>query len=665
MHFSLRLSNTHRKKLFNEIPPLILTVVFIVLLSYFNYKLYVNNFYTVFDLGLEYRTAYLFSVTFKPVGWPIPHALVSAKPYTKMFYMVVGLSLLLHNSPFTVLVDQTIVIGLGGYAIFKISHIKTGSHLCSLAIQLAYFLYPTTYGYMTQGGNYMVYMEGLILLSYMFYLQNRKLLFLITALLAAVTDTWAVPVLFLLYMIDFLHSRKLNIKRSVVTFNKAIRLHLTNFFRFMLLVFEHDKKNYTAEPRPRANEGSDNVHRTILNLRQFIVANYALVLFFFSGLGIFIFEVHMYSLTGLISSSRLVSSAPTASKSSFLSFYPFLNSKVSFINSSLSPLLYTPLMSPFVIPVLIYFAAVTLFTNYLPYYLPLEQYPYQFVGILFISSIDFLSKIKNPVAFKKIVALVLVSSFISFALYSPFGINYITSGQLTSELQNSSLNSEINHAYQLIPIHSTVFIQNDMPQLMNRDKVYMNGYYNNQTVDYAVVNPLPLNNIASAFGGFSSYWANHFALNKSYGIYESVQGVIVYKLHFNATPVYYVPAHYFSLVFASFHKNQTLPYDQYAGVSFSLSPGKFNVSFEMKANSSSDLPPNILVRVMYSNHTVISLSAISRTSFAFEDNTYFANITLNNTRFATFNFELFGRGGQISQGTFILESIALNQIYYE
>jgi uncharacterized membrane protein len=650
--------------LLNEAPPLILTLVFIVLLSYFNYKLYVNNYYTVFDLGLSYRTAYLFSTTFAPVSWPIPHALVSAKPYTKMFYMVVGLSLLLHNSPFTVLIDQTVVIGLGSYAIFKISCIKTGNYLGSLAIQLAYFLYPSTYGYMTQGGNYMVYMEGLILLSYMFYLQNRKLPFLITAILAATTNTWAVPILFLLYMIDLLHSKKLSIRRLVVTFNKGIQLYLTNFFRFVLLVFERDKRNTTVKPRPRANELSDIVHWTNINLRQFIVANYALVLFFFSGVGIFMFEVHMYSLTGLVSSSRIVSSSPTTSKSSLLSFYPFLNSKVSFINNSLSPLLYTSLMSPFVIPVLIYFAAITLFTNYFPYYYPLEQYPYQFVGLLFISTIDFLSKIKNPMVFRKIVALILISSFISFSLYSPFGINYVTSGQLSSELQNSSLNTEINHAYNLIPIHSTVFIQNDMPQLMNRDKVYMNGYYDNQTVDYAVINPLPLNNIARAFGGFSSFWANHFALNKSYGVYESVQGVIVYKLHFNATPVYYVPAHYSSLIIASFQKNQTLPYDQYGGEYFSLSPGKFNVSFVMKANSSSNLPSNVLVRVMYSNNTVISYSTISRASFAFAGGNYFANITFNNTEFATFNFTLFSTGGEISQGTFILESIALNQIYY-
>ena len=202
-------------KLLKKSIPVSFTIAFILALSYFNYKLYTNNYYTIFDLGLGYRVAYLFSTTFQPVGWPIPHALVSAKPYTKLFYMVIGLSLLAYNSPFTVLVDQTIVIGFGAYALFNISYLKTKSYFASIGMQIAYFLYPSTYGYMTQGGDYMVYLEGLMLISYLFYLKDRKLMFLLFASLAAITNTWAVPILFLLYLIELIHSKNIRLKSLI------------------------------------------------------------------------------------------------------------------------------------------------------------------------------------------------------------------------------------------------------------------------------------------------------------------------------------------------------------------------------------------------------------------------------------------------------------------
>lgn len=655
----------NHQRIWTKLFPLILSTLFIILLSYFNYKLYSNNFYTIFDLGLGYRLAYLFSTTLQPVGWPIPNALVSAMPFTKMFYVVIGFSLFAYNSPFTVLVDQTIVIGFGAYALFNISYLKTKGYFASIGMQVAYFLYPSTYGYMAQGGNYMVYLEGLMLISYMFYLKDRKLLFLLFASLAAITNAWAVPMLFLLYLIELIHSKNIRLKSLISIIANDVHHELSKMLQLIsYIVFSSNESAKDRSLSMRNGTRLEISKKHTLNLKQFFATNYGVIGFFFVGLAIFLFEAHTYTLMGLISSSRVLDTSSGTSRSTLFSLYPFFDSKVSFISGLLQPLLYTPLLSIYVIPAAIYFVIIAFFTNYFPYYFPLEQYPYQVAGIIFISSVDFLGKIRNSSVLNKIVVLILVSSFVSFALYSPFSIDQVMSGHLSSELQNSTLNSEIDHAYSLIPLHSTAFIQNDMPQLMGLDKVYMAGYYDNQTVDFAVMNPIPLNNIAKAFGGFSAYWANKFAHNTSYGIYESVQGVIIYKLDYNLKPVYYVPAHYYLSIESSFQKNQSLPYSQFSGNFLSISPGVFNVSFELSANSLSELPPVLLIRVMYPNNTIISSTSVPRNNFILLNGRSCVNVTIVNSGFYTLNFGLFSSDDEISQGTFVLDSLTVNQIHY-
>ena len=180
----------------------------------------------------------------------------------------------------------------------------------------------------------------------------------------------------------------------------------------------------------------------------------------------------------------------------------------------------------------------------------------------------------------------------------------MTSGRLGTQLGDSAVIANINHAYSLIPVHSSVFIQNDMPQLMNRDKVYIDGYYANQTVDYAVMNPLALNNIMTAFGGFSLYWANHFAGNNSYGVYESMQGLIVYKLGYTGSPVYYVPYAASQPIGQSYSFGQRLTTEQLSSSGMLLSPGNFSVSYTL-SNVSNQSTINRIV------HSLVCIVAVN------------------------------------------------------
>ena len=126
-------------------------------------------------------------------------------------------------------------------------------------------------------------------------------------------------------------------------------------------------------------------------------------------------------------------------------------------------------------------------------------------------------------------------------MYSPFSISDFHNGYVNRHIKVSEFDKELSYGLSLIPPNSSVFIQNDLPQLMNRENVYMPGYYKNQTVDYAVIIPFGFSPISDAFGGYSAYWAHSFQDNSSYGVYENISGAIIYKWHYKGNPVYYVP----------------------------------------------------------------------------------------------------------------------------
>ena len=642
-----------KRVLIQKVLPWMLTFVFIALLSFYSYKLFVNNYFTLFDLGLSYRLSYLFSRTLTPVYWPGPFVLASAKPYTKTFYFVTGLTLLLYNSPFTILVDQIIVIGVGSLALHRISMKKTSNFRLSIGLQLIYFLYPSTYGFITQGGNYMVFLEGLLLLNYMFYLEHRPLFFVITGILCVLTNSWAPIILLSLYFVEWMNLVHIGTKlRSAVS-------HVSNFLKWLGKRRSDRRAVRTVveigQLRRKAIERLSNLSRTLTLSRNVPYLIVALV-----SIAVFVGEAHAYSLSGLVVASRASISSGTSTAASFS-----YSSKLSFIYNQFSPLLFTPLMSIFVLPVIAYFIILTAFTNYPPYYSSVTQYAFLYAGFLFISMTAFFGQLKSTRMSNRILALIAVSSVLSFLIASPFNIGSITSGQLGAELSNSETISEINHAYSLIPVHSSVFIQNDMPQLMNRDVVYTAGYYNNQTVDYAVLNPIPLNSVVRTFGGFSLYWANHFAKNSSYGVYESVDGAMVYALDYHSSPVFYVPSDYLEQTGSTFTLGQFLPYSEYVGTSpVLLSPGSYNVTFALSANNSSLIPQSFEFRAYNSAGQIVSSSMIFKSSFSYASGLYYVSFYLREIEYTFIQLTLFSTELLHSQGTFMINYVKVSQISY-
>ena len=575
MNIDLLLKNKISKKI---LLPLIMPASFLIALGIFSYVLYRDKYFTMYDLGVAYRSSYLFFDQHSLINYPY-HFFVSGVLNQKFFYIPLSLTLFIYNSPITILLDQTFTIAIGGYALFHISrHFGLNVRL-SILNQMIYFLYPATYGYLTHGGNFQVYFLGLFLCAYLFYLKNNKLMFGIFSILAAIT-------------------------------NVLSPIYLLTFFAWMFtikLLKKDISGRRTADKR--SNLLRQETYFVIITLVIWVVLIF-----------IEIFQNGAYLLSDNLQGRYVPVTSSANSGNGILGLFDTaFNSlglnyrmKFSFFVDMLFPLLFTSLLSfsfPFII---LYFISIS-YLNYPGFFSILQQYPYAVMPFIFIGWISFQSKImrsvkldnSKPVAHKNlkkiadvlkqrkkaiaytITFLVLLSSITSFLIFSPFSIQNIAAGNLKQEVEYTPLEMELNHMYSLVPSNSTVFMQNDVPQLSGVAKIYMPDFktYHNQTVDFAVFNPLKYNLITTPFNGFSEKWAYRFSTNSSYGVYASVYGAVLYKLGYIGQPIYYIPINTTIVhrITMNLEPNVTIPSDALSQI---FSPKtNFNYSFLVKTTT--------------------------------------------------------------------------------
>ena len=492
---------------------IIIPIVFIIFLSWYNYLMVQSYNYTLYDLGVSYRLMFLFAYHHTIIYYG-RDVIFDPLPFSKFIFIPFSLFLFLYNNIFTPLLLQIIIIASGGYAVFRISQIKTKSLFISIIIELSYFIYPATYGFMAHGGNFQVFIEGFILIGYMFYIEGKKTQSFLAFALASITNMWAPLIVIAFLCIDFLTKYGIFHVKNIVGITKNLHITMINLL----------KKN-----------------------KNFI---FYIVIFIFNVV-IFIQTIYFAGgLSELVSASRISStSIGVTSSTTTLSIYQNILSnygsiKLPFFVRELSPVIFIPLLTPYGILILLYFL-VSWTSSASSYYSVLQQYPYLFASFIFIGTAHFFGNIskdkKNGSVVKKIAVLLLISSIISFALYSPFSINNFENGTVQKEIHVTTFEKDLSEGLSLIPSNASVFIQNDLPQLMNREQVYMPGYYNNQTVGFAVIIPFGFSTISDQYGGYSEYWAEHFQHNNSYGIFEDISGAIIYKLNYSGAPIYCVP----------------------------------------------------------------------------------------------------------------------------
>ena len=491
----------------DNISGVVIPVAFAVVLAWYNYQMVQSYNYTIFDLGISYRPMALLIFNHFFIFRPPLNILYPNYPLKKMAIIPLSIGLLAYNSIFTVLLEQILVISAGGYALYRITRIKTGSILASVILELSYFLYPATYGFMTHGGNIQIFFPGFLLIGYLFFIEKKTVPSILAFAMASITNQWGPFIVLGFIVIDWIANtevRKINLAglrfsglRS--SFLKAFRERKRAFFYVFMFGFE------------------------IL-------------------LGSFIF-LYLGGSSGVLGNSHLSGVSPTSYIGNLLSNLGTW--KIPFLYQIFSPVLLLSLLTPYSVLVIAYYI-ISLFPNYPGFYSLTQQYPSIFYAFVFIGTAHFF---RNKFSTgdvrklaKRILVLVLISSIFSFAIYSPFSVSSFQNGTVQEMANVSQFDQELTAGLSLIPNNASVFIQNDLPQLMNRAMVYEPGFYDNQTVDYAVIIPFGFSPISDAFGGYSPYWANMFAHNSSYGIYEYIQGAIVYKLHYSGHPVIYIPS---------------------------------------------------------------------------------------------------------------------------
>ena len=625
---------------------IIVPLIFLIVMSWYNSLMVQSYNYTIFDLGLSYRLMYLFAYkhTIILYGTDI---IYSPDPFGKFIFIPLSLALFLYNNILTSLLIQIIIIASGGYAVFRIAYLKTESLLISIMIELAYFLYPQTYGFMAHGGNYQVLIEGFILIGYMFYIQNKKIFAFSAFAMASLTNIWAPLIVFAFILLDLITQYKLFYLRNLK--NIIININIKQIFSLKLN-------------------------------RKFVPF---LILFIFDA-SIFLQTLHFAGgINSLISASRISTGTAISSLNGQNSIFNhiFLQSselKLTFFSRIMSPVLFIPLLTPYFILVFLYFLVSWQSSNPV-YFNILQQFPYLFASFVFIGIVHFFGKItrnsENLKTAKKLAVLVLVSSLISFSLYSPFSISNFQNGTVQQNMHISNFDKSLTYGLSLIPMNASVFIQNELPQLMNRAEVYMPGYYNNETVDYAVIIPFGFSPTSDAYGGYSSYWASQFQSNSSYGIYEEINGAIIYKLDYSNPPIYYVPVNLVilpgenglngngsivnnTLIISNF--KDVYGNTMWGGGYSSLSPGEYNFTFQVMTENTSY--KNVYYQDVRASDVAINFTSVEINGSDFRYAGQWQNFTINLTLKQYYTGIEFPAFFENWNGTIEFRGVKINQV---
>ena len=402
---------------------IVVPLIFLIVMSWYNYLLLQSYNYTIFDLGLSYRLMYLFSYHHTIIFYG-NDIIFSPDPFAKFIFVPLSISLYLYNSLLTPLILQTLIIALGGYAVFRIAQLRTRSLLISLTIEIAYFLYPVTYGYTYHGGNYSVLIEGFILIGYMFYIQEKKAFAFLAFAMASLTNMWAPLIVLAFLFVD------------LITQNR--------------LYYFHNFKTYYS----KIKQSKINI-KSILFYVGIVVFNgiiFAQTLKFGGG-------IHSLLSSSYVSSSMTAQS--TILHSNIFQNFPsnFGSNKLPFLSEVLSPVLFLPVLTPYFVLIMLYML-IAWNTNYIGTYYVLQQYPYLFASFVFIGTIHFFKELTdNPHAIgyaKKLGILILVASIVSFSLYSPFSISNFQNSTVQNETHISNFDTHLTYGLSLIPVNSSV-----------------------------------------------------------------------------------------------------------------------------------------------------------------------------------------------------------------
>lgn len=559
-----------------DIISMIVTVVFSILFSWFFLTLYNGyNFYVV-DLGYNYHALYIFFETHVLAGWPGQS--VNPTSNGNLIYILLSPLVLIHNSPSAFVVFEAVWISVGAYFLFKIAREETDSLLWAFTLQLIYILFPSNYGIITNGPEFEILLPTFVLISCYFFRRGNYLTSVVIGLLGALTSFVAPVIMGLFFVIE-------DFRKEGYTFRLFTRIAR--------------KKNRTLDKIQLTYRNS----LLVFLVGLLIIVVLVIITFPISSFFSFYLNRARTVQVGTASGSLIGSVIRSVTANGIL--------KLDYLYGILSSLLFIPLLSPYSLIILPLFLVI-FYGNFSPYYDILSHYTFLFSAFLFLGVVYSIGRFKwQKNNLRKLVMVMIVAMFLSFLLYSPFNITNIQNGTLHSELNVTQEDHYLSVAFSAIPQNASVFAQKAFPQLSNRLEFYMPGTYNNQSVDYAVISSLPVATVPLPdYVGFSSFWAQHFLNNSSYGVFESISSVTIFKLNYHSRPLLFMPLLMNYSINANLAPGTSYQLRVFSGNYDYLPPGEYQMTYELRINGSKSLltTAEIYESTSLSNGTVIPIS---------------------------------------------------------
>lgn len=523
---------------YNKIRLIIIISAFLVnsvLYSYLSVMKYFSFHATVFDLGVSSEALYnvfhggLISTSINP------------RPIlmNKLIYLIIAPFYYLYPHEYILLIFQSVWLSFGIIPLYFISN-NFLSKTNSLLFSFSYLFYYPLYGAYFFDFHFMALFPTFFLISIYFLFKNRYKTSVLFIFLSAITDLLA-PVIIGLFALAYLlmHYKKLD---------KIKKEYFTAIFSISLILF--------------------------------VIAN------LYYGINV---------------TTRYTATAITP----VLSIYKDpLQTKILFIFRITFPLLFLSffglewffLVIPFYL--LFFISGNSFYGDTLLY-----QYPSLYASGIFLSALFGIKNIKNikyikklnfkRLNLKKVLTAILILNIVLAVFFTPAGsfivnqdsnnnIREIISGNNIYYNENNCINYNINDKYlneliNLIPLHSSVLIQNNMPQLTQNYNWQLPAHANNPeyiiTDIYSSAFNVPQISNITMFNAF-----NHYYRSGNYGIYAEMDGMILLKENYNNVPVKFIPLKY-SINFNLYNTNIT---------NF-IAPGSYNVNISFNRNYNGNL----------------------------------------------------------------------------
>jgi uncharacterized membrane protein len=544
---------------------ILIAIIFAITMSIFVSLKFFTMSYPNFDLGISYRTMELF-LRYHMVVMPQGLGdLTTPKPYSKLIYIVLSPTLILYDSPVTIVVDQVLFIAVGGFTTFKIFQVVTSDTRSGILMEIVYFLYYPLYGFLSNGGNLMVFFTPLLLMSYYFFLTNRMKFWLIFTILAAISNTIAPFLVLIVYfvIIPLQNEHKLEILRNFVS-------------------------------RLKGGEKPQNIN----NIWPLILL--------FSIVALLGFLISRYGLIGLLAGENIKLGTTLQAHTPINLLFTFKD--ITFVEwqiylrriyEYLTPFLFLPLSNLFVV-IFFLFILVGNQTGNSFFTSPTSHHTSLIIPLIFLGMSRALSNVSLKRT-RRIIYVIFVVNLAFFLVYSPFGYNDSNwsgshnAGNVLSEIEINRAEILTNEAFSSIPLNSTVFLDAHAPALYGVYNLYslssggvggagLASPYSNESVNYVVLYPIPINAFYGQWSMYNRFWSNYFLQNASYGVYSDIMGNLILKNNYNASVKYYSPYEYdlyASSLLGFVNYNNTSNHEIFIPASdVLLPPGYFNVSVD-------------------------------------------------------------------------------------